>query len=162
MTDPAAPPVLLTLPDQQEIRARLLARRWTPAGWRFKVAVPLWSVTIRQTIEPVEYAVWVPADARYVRPVEGAVYDGVPTEDPRTPSDSAPAASAGLRWAWTVQTVRTGGPGRPATTLVHEQGCPTAPDGGPELDLDEALIALARTGARACQACAAAEVLTRL
>ncbi|MFE4205450.1 DUF6233 domain-containing protein [Streptomyces goshikiensis] len=162
MTDPARPPVLLTLPDRQEIRATLLARRWTPAGWRYQVAAPLWSVTVRQTVEPVEYAIWVPADPRYIRPVPGVVYDRVPTEDPRTSTPAPAATGASLRWTWTVQTIRTGGPGRGTTTLVHEHGCPAAPAGGPELDLDEALTALARTGARACQTCAAAEVLTRL
>ncbi|OEJ56862.1 hypothetical protein BGM19_01255 [Streptomyces agglomeratus] len=65
---------------------------------------------------------------------------------------------------WTVEQTQVGGPGNPATeAVVHEDGCQAAPAGDPELDiaLDEALEALARPGASACQECAAAEVLTR-
>ncbi|MBT2545801.1 hypothetical protein J7E99_35305 [Streptomyces sp. ISL-44] len=70
-----------------------------------------------------------------------------------------------MRWAWTAERTRSGGPGsRPAGTVVHEWGCPHAPEGVPELDLDQALTELARTGAGACacRECAAAEVLGRL
>ncbi|MFD0555204.1 phospholipase effector Tle1 domain-containing protein [Streptomyces rectiviolaceus] len=65
--------------------------------------------------------------------------------------------------AWTVEQTQAGGPGSPATgAVVHEDGCELAPPGGPELDLGQALAALARPGGRACQDCAAAEVLGRL
>lgn len=71
---------------------------------------------------------------------------------------SPPAAD--MSWAWTVERTRAAGPGsRPTGTVVHKQWCEAVPAGGAELDLDEAL---ARPGARACQICAAAEVLTRL
>ncbi|MGP3691191.1 DUF6233 domain-containing protein [Streptomyces sp. IBSNAI002] len=56
-----------------------------------------------------------------------------------------------------------GGPGsRPTGTVVHEYGCEIVPPDGPELDLEQALAAFGREGARACQECAAAEVLNRL
>ncbi|WP_406387402.1 DUF6233 domain-containing protein [Streptomyces sp. NBC_00887] len=68
-----------------------------------------------------------------------------------------------MSWAWTGERTRAAGPGsRPTGPVVHEHGCKAVPAGGAELDLEGALAALARPGARACQICAAAEVLTRL
>ncbi len=94
MSDTALPPpVWLTLPDGQEVRARLHVRRWTPAGWRYQVAVPLWSVTADQYVEPVDYTVWVPAGGdEYVRPIDGQDYGAVPIEQrPRpTPTSRRP------------------------------------------------------------------------
>ncbi|MCX5199719.1 DUF6233 domain-containing protein [Streptomyces sp. NBC_00249] len=171
MNEPASPPpVWLTLPDGQTVRARLHARRWTPSGWRYRVGLPVWSVTPERDVEPVEYTVWVPADEDddYVRPVEGADYSTVPVEErppprPSHPYLAPPPPGVDMSWAWTVEHTRAAGPGSPATgTVVHEYGCALAPPGSPELDLDEALTALARPRARACQQCAAAEVLTRL
>ncbi|MFE0005240.1 DUF6233 domain-containing protein [Streptomyces erythrochromogenes] len=162
---PSPPRLWLTLPDGQEVRGRLLARKWTPSGWRYRVAVALWSATADLGVEPADYVVWVPADAEagYVRPEDGADYSGVPSEGPPShPYLAPPPPRADTRWAWTVEQTRNGGPGsRPTGTLVHEHGCSQAPADGPDLDLDQALAALARAGARACQQCAAAEVLTR-
>ncbi|KOV17254.1 hypothetical protein ADK91_02870 [Streptomyces sp. XY511] len=168
MPDPAspAPRVWLTLPDGQELRGRLLARKWTPSGWRFQVSVALWSATADLGVEPADYVVWVPADVgtEYLRPVDGDDYTGVPTDGPPShPYLAPPPPGADMSWAWTVEQTRTSGPGsRPTGTRIHEHGCPQAPADGPELDLDQALTALTRAGARACQECAAAEVLTRL
>ncbi|MFD5489458.1 DUF6233 domain-containing protein [Streptomyces virginiae] len=158
MPDPAVPPrVLLTLPDGQEVRARLHARRWTPAGWRYQVGMPVWSVTADQHVEPVEYTVWVPAGGeQYVRPVEGQDYSTVPVERPPShPYLAPPPPGADLRWAWTIERTR-------GAAVLHEYGCARAPADGPELTLDDALTAYARPGARACGECAAAEVLDRL
>ncbi|MEU9237123.1 DUF6233 domain-containing protein [Streptomyces subrutilus] len=157
----AAPRVWLTLPDGQEVRGRLLARKWTPAGWRYQVAVALWSATSDLGVEPADYTVWVPADeGEYLRPDTGADYGTVPTEGPPSHPYLAPLPpGADVHWAWTVEQLRVAGPrSRPAGTLVHEYRCKVAPADGPELDLEQALAALAR----ACQECAAAEVLTRL
>ncbi|MFD8146117.1 DUF6233 domain-containing protein [Streptomyces sp. NPDC059708] len=167
MPDPAPahpPSVYLTLPDGQELRGRLLARRWTPAGWRYRVAVTLWSATATG-VEPADYTLWVPAEDRaYLRPDDGADYTHVPTEGPPShPYLAPPPPEADMHWAWTTEQTRAAGPGsRPTGLVIHEYGCEHAPPGGPELTLDQALTAYARTGARACQSCAAAEVLTRL
>lgn len=159
---PDLPQVLLTLPDGQRIRAGLRAWTWTHRSWMFCVAIPMWSGTKNDWVEPADYVVWVPAE--HVEPIEGIDYSAVPTEGTGPPSDAAPAApEADMRWAWTVERVWEAGPGsRPIGTIVHEYGCAKAPPGGPELTLDEALTALARAGARACKACGAAEVLTRI
>ncbi|MFD5066244.1 DUF6233 domain-containing protein [Streptomyces sp. NPDC058394] len=161
MSDPAVPPaVWLTLPDGQEVRARLHARRWTPSGWRYRVSVPLWSVTADQYVEPVAYTVWVPAGGdEYVRPVDGQDYGAVPTEE-RPPSDpylAPPPPGVEQRWAWTIER-----PGGTSGVVLHEHGCVRAPADGPELSLDDAVTAYARPGARVCGECAAAEVLDRL
>ncbi|MEU4730767.1 hypothetical protein [Streptomyces sp. NPDC023588] len=71
----------LTLPDGQEVRARLHTRRWAPNGWRYRVGMLVWSAPADQQVEPVEYTVLVPAgEDEYVRPVEGQDYSAVPTE----------------------------------------------------------------------------------
>ncbi|MFJ8166547.1 DUF6233 domain-containing protein [Streptomyces sp. NPDC096136] len=163
---PSLPPsVRLTLPDGQELRGRLLARRWTPAGWRYQVSVVLWSATAAMGVEPADYIIWVPAEGgAYLRPEDGADYTTVPTEGPPThPYLAPPPPGADMRWAWTIEQTRAAGPGsRPTGTLIHEYSCADAPRNGPELTLEEALTAYARPGARACQHCGAAEVLTRL
>ncbi|WP_331720526.1 DUF6233 domain-containing protein (plasmid) [Streptomyces sp. NBC_00161] len=165
MPDPASPPVWLTLPDGQEVRGRLLSRRWTPSGWRYRITVALWSATNDLNIEPADYVVWIPAGTgTHVRPVDGADYTDVPTEGPPShPYLAPPPQPADMEWAWTGEQLRFDGPrSRLVGTCVHEYGCPIAPADGPELDLGQALIALARDGAHACQECSAAEVLTRL
>lgn len=58
------------------------------------------------------------------------------------------------RWGW-VQRPKPGGRG----FTVHDHDCELAADGGAELGLDEALDAMLRPGAEACDQCDAAAVL---
>ncbi|MET7621788.1 DUF6233 domain-containing protein [Streptomyces sp. NPDC005408] len=154
MTAPPPPPVWVKLPDGQELRGRLHARLQTTRAWMYKVGLPMWQGTAKEWVEPAEYVVWVPAD--YVRPIEGADYDSVPTQ--RLQSDAPPTDT---RWAWTVQRLQ-GPDGRVRGTVVHSYDCENSPRGATELNLDEALTALRRPGASACKECDAAAALTPL
>ncbi|MFF8786773.1 DUF6233 domain-containing protein [Streptomyces sp. NPDC015125] len=144
------PPIWVILPDEeQKIRGRLHERRQTRSTWLHKVGLPMWSAT-EHGAKPVEYVVWL--ETEHVRPVTGVSYSSVPTVP--LPAPTPPPA----RWGWRVQRLphRTGG------ILVHDHDCPNAPQGGEELDLDDALTALRRPGASACQRCDAAAALTPL
>ncbi|MFH8797553.1 DUF6233 domain-containing protein [Streptomyces sp. NPDC017941] len=147
-------PVQLLLPDGQEVAARVYERQETAGGWRYLTGVPLWRNVVDSDggIEAAEYRVWLSADQ--VRPLDGVTYD-IPTY--RLPTAAAPPDT---RWAWSVQRLRDRHR-RPAGAIVHEYDCEDAPRGEPELNLDQALDALQRPGARACKTCSAAEVLQR-
>jgi hypothetical protein len=108
--------------------------------------MPMWSGTDDQWVEPVEFTVWVPAD--FVRPLEDQDYDSVPTT-------RLPAPPVEARWVWRQPLPGKGG------ILVHVHDCEKWSD-GPELNLDEALTTLQRSGARACKDCGAAEALLPL
>ncbi|MFF3460469.1 DUF6233 domain-containing protein [Streptomyces sp. NPDC002730] len=152
------PPVLVVLPDGQELCGRLHERQQTSRAWMYRVGLPMWQTTAEAWVEPAEYVVWVPAD--YVRPIEDVDYDQVPTH--RLPAaPAASPASGGARWAWKVQRLPHRG-GRPGGIVVHVHDCEEAPAGGDELDLDQALTTLRRPGAAACKKCGAAEALTPL
>lgn len=155
MGDGPPPAVRVVLPDGQEIRGVLHARQETPSGWRYWTGLPLWQNvgTEGEGIEPAEYRVWL--SPNQVRPLDGVTYD-VPTH--RLPTTAPPDT----RWAWTVQRLR--GPDGRSTpqTVVHVYDCEHSPRGASELNLDEALDALQRPGARACKECGAAEALTPL
>ncbi|MET9959650.1 DUF6233 domain-containing protein [Streptomyces sp. NPDC006326] len=150
MTDPAPPPVPITLllPDGQEIeRVRLYERQQLDSGlWMYRIGVPLWQTAVGGGAEPVEYATWV--TSAQLRPIPGVDLDGVPTH--RQPTVMAPAG----RWAWLLDG-RTSG--RAAT--IHAEGCRLAADRARPLTTMRALDALARPGTAACTGCDAAEVL---
>ncbi|MDI3390485.1 DUF6233 domain-containing protein [Streptomyces sp. B-S-A8] len=155
MTSSELPLVLLTLPDGQTVRAQLHARKETPAGWRYQVGVALYRYEESGAVEPAEYVVWV-VPGIHAHPIEGVDYASVPTEPLHAPAPIAPD----LRWAWTVERRRLSD-GR-VELVVHTHDCTEAPGGGEELNVDQALTALERTGARACHACDAAASLLPL
>ncbi|MDI3408305.1 DUF6233 domain-containing protein [Streptomyces cavernicola] len=137
------------------MRARLHAQQQTALGWRCRVGVPLYrNVDEEGTAEAAEYLVWV-TPGIHVQRIEGEDYSGVPT----APLRSAPA-EPDLRWAWTVERRRLDG-GR-FELVVHTYDCAEAPAGGEELNIDQALNALERPGARACRVCDAAASLLPL
>jgi hypothetical protein len=77
-------PVLLELPDQQQIRGTVLSRRREPSGWWYEVEVQLWTRTQtadgRTMAEPGPVACWAPANA--CTPIEGQDYSAVLTQRP--------------------------------------------------------------------------------
>ncbi|KUF17385.1 DUF6233 domain-containing protein [Streptomyces silvensis] len=156
MAEPLPPPVRVLLPDGQAMTGYLRAQHQTPSGWLLLVGLPSWRNvgTQGEGVEPGEYRVLLTTGQ--VSPIEGVDYSGV--EVHRLPA--APSAAPSPRWAWSVQRLRRPD-GRPAGTVVHEYGCEDSPGGAHELNLDQALAALEREGARACKECAAAEVLGR-
>ncbi|CAL9672900.1 DUF6233 domain-containing protein [Streptomyces sp. enrichment culture] len=153
---PAAPvPVLVVLPDGQEVTARLWARRETPRGWLYQVGLPAYRNTEDGDVEPAEYRVWVRAPD-HVRPVDGVSYDAVPTE--RLPPPSSVREALGLRRAagWVLQKASGRGPGR---AVLHAVDCEEAPQGAPLLPLERALDVAEQPGTRLCSLCGAAQEL---
>ncbi|MER7688669.1 DUF6233 domain-containing protein [Streptomyces sp. NPDC097610] len=145
---PPPPPVRVILPDRQELRGRLHARRqFEQGGWMFWVGLPMWAfVPETEGVEPREYRVWL--TAQQAHPIEGVAYDQVPSH-PLGRED--PTAAAADRWAWKVQRVKS----PPAGVVVHVWDCEEAPEGSDELGLFEALDVLRRPGAVACEECGA-------
>ncbi|MFI8930631.1 DUF6233 domain-containing protein [Streptomyces sp. NPDC053474] len=143
------PPIILVTPTGQKITGRLPGRRQTARAWLYDVGLVLWKSTGPEGTEPAEYRQWVPA--AHVKPVDGTDYSVVPTQHLRPPAPPP-------QWAWKVE--RQQHRGRAPGLLVHVYDCPTAPPGGEELNLDEALTALDRSGARACTECDAAVALS--
>ncbi|WP_351237181.1 DUF6233 domain-containing protein [Streptomyces sp. NPDC002133] len=139
-----APPIVVVLPDGQEVRARLHARRQVRGGWRYQVGVLMWREGASGGVEPVEYRAWVTPEQ--ARPVPGVSYEQVPTHR-LTPADSGQHGK--LKPAWTVQHLPHR-PGHPGATLVHVIGC--VPGGRP-LDREAALTALGQPLAAACREC---------
>ncbi|MFE9927138.1 hypothetical protein ACFYQA_38175 [Streptomyces sp. NPDC005774] len=69
----SVPPICVILPDAQEVRGRLHARRQVKDGWLYQVGILLWQDGINGSAEPAEQRVWVsPAHAR---PVPGVSYE---------------------------------------------------------------------------------------
>lgn len=156
-SNPQPPPLTVLLPDHQELQGLLIERQEIERGtWRYLVALALWAHTESGQVEPAEYRVYLEPDQ--VRPIDGVSYDSAPTH--RLPPAPVPIP-AGPRWGWRVQQLHHRG-GRPGGTLVHVHDCEAADGGGREVDLDEALTALRRPGARACQECDAAVALLPL
>ncbi|MGW6413002.1 DUF6233 domain-containing protein [Streptomyces vinaceus] len=132
--------VAVTLPDGQQLRARVYERRHVAGGWQYRVGITSWASTGNgRCAEPVEHSVWL--NARHVRPLPGADYSRVPTRT--TPANG--------QQAWTLQDLPHR-PGYPGSRLIHVIGChPGAP-----LALDEALEALRQPRTVPCYACRAA------
>ncbi|MGW9030905.1 DUF6233 domain-containing protein [Streptomyces sp. NPDC055722] len=144
------PPIFVILPDAQEVRGRLHARRQVKDGWLYQIGILVWQDGTNGSAEPAEQRVWVsPAHAR---PVPGVSYEHVPTHrlsETDTPSQKRPPA-------WTLQYLphRLGHPG---ATLLHVVGC-TPSDR--TLTREEALAALRQPRSAACIECDAARSLT--
>ncbi|MER7666298.1 MULTISPECIES: DUF6233 domain-containing protein [unclassified Streptomyces] len=178
------PPIVVVLPDGQEVRGLVHSRLQTSRGWMYQVGVPMWRTTAEEWVEPAELALWVPAE--YVRPMEGVPYEDIPTQQAAPASASAtaaavppaaaapapepdgvlipaatPAVEAGeSRRAWRIERLPRER-GRPGWNVVHVHDCEDADDGD-VLDLDQTLMVLRRPGTRACAKCGAAETLTPL
>ncbi|MGM9349779.1 DUF6233 domain-containing protein [Streptomyces salinarius] len=151
---PPSPPVLVVLPDGQELRGLLHARGQFPqGGWMYWVGLAMWAdVPETEAVEPREYRGWLTADQ--TRPLPGVSYAAVPTHPLKR---EEPTVEAADRWAWKVQ-VTTDREGRRRGLVVHVWDCPEAPtdaaDGG-EVDVFTALEALRSPGAVACSECGA-------
>lgn len=135
--------VAVTLPDGQELRARLYERRRAADGWQYRVGITIWAPGSSVHPEPVEHGVWL--DACHVRPLEGGDYSSIPT---RTSNSSS-------RQAWTVQELPHR-PGHPGAHLLHVVGCQP---GATPITLDQALDALRQPRTVPCRECNAASSL---
>ncbi|MEU1307774.1 DUF6233 domain-containing protein [Streptomyces cinnamoneus] len=135
--------VAVTLPDGQQLRARLYERRRAAGGWQYRVGITIWAPGSSVHPEPVEHGVWL--DACHVRPLEGGDYSSVPT---RTSNSSR-------RQAWTVQELPHR-PGHPGAHLLHVVGCQP---GATPITLDQALDALRQPRTVPCRECNAASSL---
>ncbi|MFD4833232.1 DUF6233 domain-containing protein [Streptomyces uncialis] len=155
----AAPPILVVLPDGQEVTGRLHGRRQTPQGWWYRVGVPAWRNTPSGGVEASEYPVWVKAPDM-VKPVDGAAYDAVPTQRMEPPTAVEQILGPRRPSGWILQ--KTGGRRGPAQPVIHAPDCDEAPDGGQVLGLEAALTAAERAGVRLCALCGAAQELDRL
>ncbi|MFD7898947.1 DUF6233 domain-containing protein [Streptomyces sp. NPDC059743] len=139
---------MLVLPDKQTMEVRLYERFRAARGhpWRFRIGVPSWVAT-EDGVAAAEYSVWV--TDRQLQPIDGVDLSQIPTRrDPSTLSAPEPSG-------WVVRPA----PSRRGGTVVHDAACREAVGGGVEMGALEALDALMRPGAQACQDCAAAEVL---
>ncbi|MFI8008322.1 DUF6233 domain-containing protein [Streptomyces sp. NPDC086010] len=146
------PPIMVVLPDGQEVRARLLARRQQSDGWRYRIGIRLWQDSANGSAEAGEHRAWVsPAQAR---PISGVSYQNVPTQRPSPAGEQ----SQKNRPSWTLQYLPHH-PGHPGATLVHVIGCTPSDQ---ILDRGEALAALSQARATACTECDAARSLTSL
>lgn len=153
--DPPPPPIRVLLPDGQELRGRLHARRqFAQGGWMYWVGLPMWqNVPEIEGVEPAEYRVWLTAEQ--ARPIDGVLYGRVPTH--RLPREG-PSAEEAERWAFKVQRAGSGRPG----AVVHVLDCDEAPAEGDELTVLEALEVLRRPGTVACEECGTSEALAPL
>ncbi|MET8509668.1 DUF6233 domain-containing protein [Streptomyces sp. NPDC004787] len=143
------PPILVMLPDGQEVRARLHARRQQRGGWHYQVGVQLWQNRADGSVEATEHRAWVsPAQAR---PIPGVSYQDVPTLR-FSPAKGQPQRS---QPAWTLQHLPHR-PGHPGATLLHVIGCVPSDQA---LDRRQALAALSQPRAAACTECDAARSL---
>ncbi|MEU0374414.1 DUF6233 domain-containing protein [Streptomyces sp. NPDC006283] len=130
------PSIFVVLPDGQEVRARLHARRQEKDGWRYQVGIQLWQGAANGDVGAAEQRAWVsPAQAR---PIPGVSYRDVPTYRP-SPAGGPPQKS------------------RPAWTLLHVIGCTPSDQ---TLNQEQALAALSQPRAAACTECDAARSLT--
>ncbi|EFK97970.1 conserved hypothetical protein [Streptomyces sp. SPB78] len=157
-----APPVWVVLPDGQEVRGRLLARRQLADGWRYRVALPLYRNLGGEglEVEAAQYEVWVRAP-EHVRPVEGADYTGVPTTALPAPSLVEVALGPRRPAGWVL--AKSGGGRRgPSRAVLHAVDCTEAPPGLPVLRVEQALTAAEHPATRACALCGAATELDPL
>ncbi|WP_159395875.1 DUF6233 domain-containing protein [Streptomyces sp. 3211] len=135
--------VAITMPDGQELRARLYERRRAADGWQYRVGITCWTAGSGGRAEPAEHGVWL--DARHVRPLDGGDYSRIPN---RTTPDVG-------RQAWTVQELPHR-PGHPGARLVHVIGCQL---GATPITLDQALDILRQPRTVTCRECNAATSL---
>ncbi|MFV8133216.1 DUF6233 domain-containing protein [Streptomyces syringium] len=179
-----APQIWVRTYDGQEIIGRLQRRWQAPDGqWFYEVSLTLWAhatVHGQDVAEPADITFSVPAT--HVAPVPEATYTGVPVRrhpaamarartgrkptapPPAEPRDE-PGKAEGAGWPqvrgddtdrWKVDQPRyvhtqTG----PRRTVVHHSTCFTAPRGPAELTTAQAVEALRRPGAVACEVCGA-------
>ncbi|MEV4590972.1 DUF6233 domain-containing protein [Streptomyces chartreusis] len=144
------PPICVILPDAQEVRGRLHARRQVKDGWLYQVGILVWQDGSNGSAEPAEQRVWVsPAHAR---PLPGVSYEHVPTH--RLSATDAPFQKRPP--AWTLQYLPHR-PGHPGSTLLHVVGCNPSDR---TLTQEEAVAALRQPRAAACIECDAARSLT--
>ncbi|MFI1702590.1 DUF6233 domain-containing protein [Streptomyces bobili] len=153
--EPEPPPIIVVLPDGQEVTGRLQERQQVPGAWLYKGAVPAWQNTPSGQVEPAWYVVWVQAP-EHVKPVPGVSYDDVPTT--RLPPTTEQQILGERRPSgWVLQNLNGGrDPGR---GIIHAVDCEEAPDGAPKLILDKALDAAEHPGTRLCSLCSAAAEL---
>lgn len=144
----SAPSIFVVLPDGQEVRGRLHARRQVQDGWLYQVGILVWQDGANGSAEPAEQRVWVPP--AHARPVPGVSYEHVPTR-----RLSGEATSQERLPTWTLQYLPHR-PGHPGATLLHVVGC-TPSDR--TLTREEALVALRQPRAAACIECDAARSL---
>ncbi|MGW8955900.1 DUF6233 domain-containing protein [Streptomyces sp. NPDC055709] len=143
------PPIFVVLPNGQEVRARLHARRQEKGGWRYQIGIQLWQDSANGAVGAAEHRAWVsPAQAR---PVPGVSYRDVPTYRP-SPADGLSQRS---QPAWTLQYLPHR-PGHPGATLLHVIGCTPSDE---FLNQEQALAALNQPLAAACTECDAARSL---
>ncbi|WP_176572738.1 DUF6233 domain-containing protein [Streptomyces sp. PVA_94-07] len=152
---PVPVPVLVVLPDGQELTARLWARRETPRGWLYEVGLPVYRNTDGGDVQAAEYRVWVRAP-EHVRPVDGVSYAAVPTERLPPPSSVRQALGPRRPSGWVLQ--KASGR-RPGPAVLHAVDCTEAPQGAPQLSLERALDVAERPGTRLCSLCGAAQEL---
>ncbi len=153
------PPIVVVLPDGQELRGLVHTRVRTQRSVMYQVGLPMWQSTAEEWVEPAEYVMWVP-DA-YVRPVEGVLYDDVSTRHPAPEPAPAPVVEAGeSRLAWRIERLPRER-GRPGWSVVHVHDCEDADDGD-VLDIEQALLVLQSPGTRVCTKCGAANALPPL
>ncbi|MEU6212714.1 DUF6233 domain-containing protein [Streptomyces sp. NPDC047023] len=154
---PADP--VLALPEQ-EVVARLYARRQNPTGWLYLVGLPAYRNGENEAVEAAEYRVWVRAP-EHVQPVDGIDYDQIPTEPlPPAPPKSVVREVLGERRpsGWVLAKVREGR--GPVHGVLHTPDCEDAPQGAPLLDLQRALDVAENPGTRLCTLCGCAQELT--
>ncbi|MFE4629785.1 DUF6233 domain-containing protein [Streptomyces mirabilis] len=144
------PSIFVVLPDGQEVRGRLHARRQVQDGWLYQVGILVWQDGAHGSAEPAEQRVWVPP--AHARPVPGVSYEHVPTRR----LSGAQSSSQESPPAWTLQYLPHR-PKHPGATLLHVVGC-TPSDR--TLTREEALAALQQPRAAACIECDAARSLT--
>ncbi|GAB1331896.1 hypothetical protein ACE1SV_62350 [Streptomyces sennicomposti] len=94
-------------------------------------------------VEPAEYRVWVSAP-EHVRPVDGVLYDAVPTEYLAPPSPVQEALGPQRPSGWVLAKAGGRGPGRGG--VVHAVDCGEAPPGAPVLSLERASRSRQSTG----------------
>ncbi|MFF3323503.1 DUF6233 domain-containing protein [Streptomyces sp. NPDC002889] len=166
MSTDCVSPVLVILPDGQELGGLLHARLRTQRAWMYKVGLPAWQATEDGWVEPAQHVLWVPADC--VRLLEGVPYEDVPTQElqptantPVQGLEPAHTAAPGVEAeAWRTQRLPRER-GRPGWNVVHVHDCKDADDGD-ILDLEQALTVVRQPGTRLCTTCAAAETLRPL
>ena len=152
------PPIVVVLPDRQEVTGRLLERQQVPSAWLYRVAIPAWRNSSSGDVEAAWYTVWVQAPD-HVRPVDGVSYDSVPTT--RLPAPSAVDEALGPRRpsGWVLEKLDQRGPDR---GVLHAPDCSEAPENTPVLPLERALDMAETAGVRLCSLCGAAAELDPL
>ncbi|MET8413153.1 DUF6233 domain-containing protein [Streptomyces sp. NPDC005195] len=145
----SVPSIFVVLPDAQEIRGRLHARRQVQDGWLYQVGILVWQDGANGSAEPAEQRAWVPP--AHARPVPGVSYEHVPTHR----VSGTGSLSQGRPPAWALQYLPHR-PGHPGATLLHVVGCVPSDQ---TLTRDEALAALQQPRAAACIECDAARSL---